>query len=128
MKIIAMSIFVNSQDKAQQVYTEKLGFKLKHNVEIGGDFRWLTVTEENSNNPVEIVLEPNESPIAKNYQDGLYAAGIPVTMFGVDNLEKEYEILLNKGIEFYTKPKEVEGVKYAIFDDTCGNLIQIVEQ
>ncbi|MGW7898340.1 VOC family protein [Staphylococcus shinii] len=128
MKIIAMSIFVNSQDKAQQVYTEKLGFKLKHNVEIGGDFRWLTVTEENSNNPVEIVLEPNESPIAKNYQDGLYAAGIPVTMFGVDNLEKEYEILLNKGIEFYTQPKEVEGVKYAIFDDTCGNLIQIVEQ
>lgn len=128
MKIIAMSIFVNSQDKAQQVYTEKLGFKLKHNVEIGGDFRWLTVTEENSNNPVEIVLEPNESPIAKNYQDGLYAAGIPVTMFGVDNLEKEYEILLNKGIEFYTKPKEVEGVKYAIFDGTCGNLIQIVEQ
>lgn len=128
MKIIAMSIFVNSQDKAQQVYTEKLGFKLKHNVEIGGDFRWLTVTEENSNNPVEIVLEPNESPIAKNYQDGLYAAGIPVTKFGVDNLEKEYEILLNKGIEFYTKPKEVEGVKYAIFDDTCGNLIQIVEQ
>ncbi|MBO3066088.1 VOC family protein [Staphylococcus shinii] len=128
MKIIAMSIFVNSQDKAQQVYTEKLGFKLKHNIEIGGDFRWLTVTEENSNNPVEIVLEPNESPIAKNYQDGLYAAGIPVTMFGVDNLEKEYEILLNKGIEFYTKPKEVEGVKYAIFDDTCGNLIQIVEQ
>lgn len=128
MKIIAMSIFVNSQDKAQQVYTEKLGFKLKHNVEIDGDFRWLTVTEENSNNPVEIVLEPNESPIAKNYQDGLYAAGIPVTMFGVDNLEKEYEILLNKGIEFYTKPKEVEGVKYAIFDDTCGNLIQIVEQ
>lgn len=123
-----MSIFVNSQDKAQQVYTEKLGFKLKHNIEIGGDFRWLTVTEENSNNPVEIVLEPNESPIAKNYQDGLYAAGIPVTMFGVDNLEKEYEILLNKGIEFYTKPKEVEGVKYAIFDDTCGNLIQIVEQ
>lgn len=128
MKIIAMSIFVNNQDKAQQVYTEKLGFKLMHNVEIGSGFRWLTVTEESSNNPVEIVLEPNESPIAKNYQDGLYEAGIPATMFGVDNLEKEYEILLNKGIEFHTKPKKVEGVRYAIFDDTCGNLIQIVEQ
>lgn len=94
----------------------------------GGGFRWLTVTEDNSNNPVEIVLEPNESPIAKNYQDGLYEAGIPVTMFGVDNLEKEHEVLLNKGVKFHTRPKEVEGVKYAIFDDTCGNLIQIVEQ
>lgn len=94
----------------------------------GGGFRWLTVTEENSNNPVEIVLEPNESLIAKNYQKGLYEAGIPVTMFGVDNLEIEHEALLNRGIEFHTEPKEVEGVTYAIFDDTCGNLIQIVEQ
>ncbi|RQM85436.1 glyoxalase [Staphylococcus xylosus] len=128
MKIIAMSIFVNNQDEAQQFYTEKLGFKLKYNIEMGGGFRWLTVTEDNSNNPVEIVLEPNESPIAKNYQDGLYEAGIPVTMFGVDNLEKEHEVLLNKGVKFHTRPKEVEGVKYAIFDDTCGNLIQIVEQ
>ena len=128
MKIIAMSIFVNNQDEAQQFYTEKLGFKLKHNIEMGGGFRWLTVTEDHSNNPVEIVLEPNESPIAKNYQDGLYEAGIPVTMFGVDNLEKEHEVLLNKRVKFYTEPKEVEGVKYAIIDDTCGNLIQIVEQ
>lgn len=128
MKIIAMSIFVNNQDEAQQFYTEKLGFKLKHNIKMGGGFRWLTVTEDHSNNPVEIVLEPNESPIAKNYQDGLYEAGIPVTMFGVDNLEKEHEILLNKRVKFHTEPKEVEGVKYAIIDDTCGNLIQIVEQ
>ncbi|WP_436948288.1 VOC family protein [Staphylococcus xylosus] len=128
MKIIAMSIFVNNQDEAQQFYTEKLGFKLKHNIEMGGGFRWLTVTEENSNNPVEIVLEPNESLIAKNYQNGLYEAGITVTMFGVDNLEIEHEALVNRGIEFHTEPKEVEGVKYAIFDDTCGNLIQIVEQ
>jgi len=128
MKIIAMSIFVDNQDKAQQFYTEKLGFKNKHNIEIGGGFRWVTVTENDSNNPVEIVLEPNESPIAKNYQEGLYRAGIPVTMFGVDNLEKEHANLVEKGITFHTEPKEVEGVKYAIFDDTCGNLIQIVEQ
>ncbi|WP_436860245.1 VOC family protein [Staphylococcus caeli] len=128
MKIIAMSIFVDNQDKAQQFYTEKLGFKAKHNIEIGGGFRWVTVTEEDSNNPVEIVLEPNESPIAKNYQEGLYQAGIPVTMFGVDNLEAEHNKLVEKGISFHTEPKEVEGVKYAIFDDTCGNLIQIVEQ
>ncbi|PHK48630.1 VOC family protein [Staphylococcus edaphicus] len=128
MKIIAMSIFVDDQDKAQQFYTEKLGFKTKHHIEIDGGFKWLTVTENHSSNPVEIVLEPNASPIAKNYQEGLYEAGIPVTMFGVDNLEKEHETLVNQGIHFHTAPKEVEGVKYAIFDDTCGNLIQIVEQ
>lgn len=65
MKIIAMSIFVNNQDEAQQFYTEKLGFKLKHNIEMGDGFRWLTVTEDHSNNPVEIVLEPNEVRLPK---------------------------------------------------------------
>lgn len=127
MRIIATSIFVDDQDKAQQFYTEKLGFKTKHNIEIGGGFRWVTVTE-NSTNTVEIVLEPNVIPIAKDYQEGLYAAGIPVTMFGVDNLDGEHQALIDKGITFHTEPKEVEGIRYAIFDDTCGNLIQIVEQ
>ncbi|NWK85233.1 VOC family protein [Staphylococcus sp. GSSP0090] len=128
MKIIATSIFVDDQDKAQQFYTETLGFKTKHNIEIGGGFRWVTVTEKDSNNPVEIVLEPNASPIAKNYQEGLYSAGIPVTMFGVDNLDDEHHALIDKGVTFHAEPKEVDGIKYAIFDDTCGNLIQIVEQ
>lgn len=128
MRIIATSNFVDDQDKAQQFYTEKLGLKTKHNIEIGGGFRWVTVTEKDSTNPVEIVLEPNVSPIAKDYQEGLYAAGIPVTMFGVDNLDGEHQALIDNGITFHTEPKEVEGIRYAIFDDTCGNLIQIVEQ
>lgn len=83
---------------------------------------------KNSTNTVEIVLEPNVIPIAKDYQEGLCAAGIPVTMFGVDNLDGEHQALIDKGITFHTEPKEVEGIRYAIFDDTCGNLIQIVEQ
>lgn len=88
MKIIATSIFVEDQNHAKNFYTEKLGFELVHDMEIGGGFRWLTVKEVNSSNPVEIVLEPNESPIAKNYQEGLFNAGIPVTMFGVDDIEE----------------------------------------
>ena len=67
MRIIATSNFVDDQDKAQQFYTEKLGLKTKHNIEIGGGFRWVTVTEKDSTNPVEIVLEPNVSPISTDY-------------------------------------------------------------
>ncbi|MDG0820180.1 VOC family protein [Staphylococcus equorum] len=128
MKIIAMSIFVDNQDKAKQFYTEKLGFELKHDIEMGGEFKWLTVKENNSNNPVEIVLEPNVSEIAKNYQEGLYSAGIPVTMFGVENMEASHESLVNLGVEFHTEPKVVDGTKLAVIKDTCGNLIQLIEQ
>ncbi|MBU0437071.1 glyoxalase [Staphylococcus succinus] len=128
MKIIAMSIFVDDQEKAKVFYTEKLGFDLVHDKDMGGGFKWLTVKEAHSNNPVEIVLEPNESPIAKNYQESLYKAGIPITMFGVENLDNVHRALVEANVTFHTEPKEVENIKLAVIDDTCGNLIQLIEQ
>ncbi len=123
-----MSIFVDDQEKAKKFYTEKLGFELVHDKDLGNGFSWLTVKEAHSNNPVEIVLEPNESMIAKNYQEGLLSAGIPATMFGVENLEDTVKNLKDADVEFHTELSEMSGVKYAIFKDTCGNLIQIIEQ
>ena len=127
MKIVATSIFVEDQERASDFYTEKLGFELKHDIDMG-DAKWLTVTEPKSNNPVEIVLEPNAHPVAKNYQLGLFNDGIPVTMFATSNLAEEYEALVARGVQFTTEPKEVEGINLAVFDDTCGNLIQLIEQ
>lgn len=128
MKIIATSIFVENQDAAKQFYTEKLGFELVNDMDVGGGYRWLTVKEANSSNHVEVVLEPNASPIAKNYQEGLFNAGIPVTMFGVDDIEAVQRDLKDKDVQFHTEVKEVDQIKMAIFNDTCGNLIQIIEQ
>ena len=127
MKIVATSIFVEDQERARDFYTEKLGFELKHDIDMG-DAKWLTVTEPKSNNPVEIVLEPNAHPVAKNYQLGLFNDGIPVTMFATSNLAEEYEALVARCVQFTTEPKEVEGINLAVFDDTCGNLIQLIEQ
>jgi len=127
MKIVATSIFVEDQERARDFYTEKLGFELKHDIDMGGA-KWLTVTEPNSDNRVEIVLEPNAHPVAKNYQLGLFNDGIPVTMFATSNLAEEYEALVARGVQFTTEPKEVEGINLAVFDDTCGNLIQLIEQ
>lgn len=127
MKIIATSIFVEDQARAQQFYTEILGFELKHNIDMGGP-KWLTVKENNSVNPVEIVLEPNDNPIAKDYQTRLFNEGIPATMFATENLQKEYESLKARGVRFTQEPYVMGDIKLAIFDDTCGNLIQLIEQ
>lgn len=127
MKIVATSIFVEDQEQAQQFYTEILGFELKHNIDMGGP-KWLTVKESNSANPVEIVLEPNDNPIAKDYQTRLFDEGIPATMFATDNLEEEYESLKARGVRFTQEPQAMGEIKLAIFDDTCGNLIQLIEQ
>lgn len=126
MKIIATSLFVDDQEKAKQFYTTQLGFELKHDIDLGAA-RWLTVVEHDSDNPVEIVLEPNQNPIAQDYQTRLFDSGIPATMFGVDDLEATYQALTEKGVTFTQAPTTMGEVKLAVFDDTCGNLIQIIE-
>lgn len=127
MKIIATSLFVEDQEKAKQFYTTQLGFALKHDIDLG-DARWLTVVERDSDNPVEIVLEPNQNPIAQDYQTRLYESGIPATMFGVEDIQATYQTLSEQGVEFKQPPTEMGEVTLAVFDDTCGNWIQLIEQ
>ena len=127
MKIIVTSIFVDDQEKALEFYSEILGFVKKHDVP-AGEFRWITLVSPNDLDGTELVLEPNNHPAAKEYQKKLYDDGIPATMFGIEDVHQEYERLLKQGVKFTLEPKKVGEVTIAIFDDTCGNLIQIAQQ
>lgn len=127
MKIIITSIFVQDQDKALEFYTEKLGFVKKHDVPTG-KYRWITLVSSDEQDGTELLLEPNEHPAAKEYQQKLFADGIPVTMFGVADLHAEYKRLLELGVEFTMKPTSMGDFSIAVFDDTCGNLIQLIQK
>ncbi|MDF0727116.1 VOC family protein [Cytobacillus sp. S13-E01] len=127
MKIIVTSIFVQDQDTALKFYSEILGFVKKHDVPTG-EFRWITLVSPSDPEGTELLLEPNNHPAAKEYQKKLFAEGIPVTMFGVADIRKEYERLLKNGVTFTMEPTKMGEVTIAVFDDTCGNLIQIMQQ
>ncbi|MCT2535341.1 VOC family protein [Aquibacillus koreensis] len=127
MKIIVTSIFVEDQDKALAFYSETLGFVKKHDVPTG-EHRWITLVSPDEQDGTELLLEPNEHPAAKEYQKKLFEEGIPVTMFGVADIQKDYERLVEKGVQFTMAPTEMGGITIAVFDDTCGNLIQIIQQ
>ncbi|HTD41388.1 MAG TPA: VOC family protein [Mucilaginibacter sp.] len=135
MKVILTSILVDNQDKALKFYTEVLGF-IKKTEFPAGDAKWLTVVSPDSSNDVEILLEPNWNPAiqidgklaAGEYQKMLLNAGIPVTTFGVDNTENEYERLKALGVKFTMPPTKMGPVTIAVFDDTCGNLISIAHR
>lgn len=127
MKIIVTSIFVQNQDKALEFYSEKLGFVKKEDVPMG-KFKWITLVSPDDQEGTELLLEPNDHPAAKEYQKKLFAEGIPVTMFGVADIRKEYKRLMEKGVKFTMEPTEMGKVTIAVFDDTCGNLIQIVQK
>jgi predicted enzyme related to lactoylglutathione lyase len=127
MRIIVTSLFVDDQEKALKFYTEKLGFIKKEDIP-AGEYRWLTVVSPDDNGGIELLLEPNVHPAAKEYQQRIASDGIPSTMFGVEDIHQEYDRLLQKGVEFTMKPTKAGEVTIAVFYDTCGNLIQIVQK
>lgn len=127
MRIKLTSVFVSDQEKALQFYTQVLGFVKKTDIPIKGKDRWLTVVSSEGPGDVELLLEPMGFDPAKTYQKALFDAGIPLTSFGVDDIEKEHARLERLGARFKTKPTKMGPVTVAVLDDTCGNLIQIVQ-
>jgi catechol 2,3-dioxygenase-like lactoylglutathione lyase family enzyme len=127
MRVNLTSVLVDEQDKALRFYTEVLGFTRKHDVPMG-EFRWITVVSPEDPDGTEIVLEPDEHPAAKPFKEALVADGIPFTSFAVDDVGAEYERLRGLGVRFTQEPTDMGPVTTAVFDDTCGNLIQIAHQ
>ena len=126
MEIYITNVFVDDQEKALNFYTNILGFELKNDVPLGEN-RWLTVTSKNNPDGVELLLEPSVHRAVGPYKQALVEDNIPAASFKVDNLDTEYERLLALGVKFTQEPMEFGNVKMATLDDTCGNLIQILE-
>lgn len=127
MKIGLESVSVGDQAHALDFYTGKLGFIKKHDIPIG-DARWLTVVSPDDPDGAELVLEPNaEYPAMKALKEALVNDGIPFTAFEVNDLDGEFRRLSDLGVKFTTEPADAGNVRFAVFDDTCGNLIQIYQ-
>ena len=126
MRINLSSIMVNDQDKALKFYTEKLGFNKKTDLSVG-EYRWLTVTSPDGPAGVELVLEPMAFPPAREYQKALYEAGIPIIAFLSDDIKTEYQILKQRGVIFRSEPRTLGAITSVLFEDTCGNLINLVQ-
>ncbi|HSI99028.1 MAG TPA: VOC family protein [Patescibacteria group bacterium] len=124
MRINVTSVFVDDQAKALAFYTDVLGFLKKTDVP-AGEHRWLTVVSPEAPDGVELLLEPNAHPAAQAYQQAIVADGIPATSFAVDDVQAEFERLTSRGVTFVQPPTPMGPVTTAVFDDTCGNLIQI---
>ncbi|HEU5165323.1 MAG TPA: VOC family protein [Chitinophagaceae bacterium] len=126
MKIKVTSVMVDDQDRALKFYTEKLGFVKKTEVPMG-EHKWLTVVSGEEPDGVELLLEPMGFAPARVYQKALKDAGIPLTMFNVNDVQSEYERLEKSGVKFSMKPTQMGPATIAVFDDTCGNNIQLVQ-
>ncbi|NRD55416.1 VOC family protein [Corallococcus exiguus] len=127
MRISVTSVMVDDQSRALKFYTEVLGFVLKVDVPMGPKERWLTVVAPDAPEGTQILLEPMGFAPARVFQKALFDAGIPLTSFGVDDCQAEYERMVKLGVVFRSKPTVMGPVTVAVFEDTCGNLIQIAQ-
>jgi catechol 2,3-dioxygenase-like lactoylglutathione lyase family enzyme len=126
MRIYITSVFVDDQAKAFGFYTGKLGFTVKHDIPMG-EHRWLTVVSPEQPGGTELLLEPSAHPAAGPYKTALVADGIPAISFMVDDLEAEHARLAALGVVFTLQPMAAGPVKMAVLDDTCGNLVQLIQ-
>ena len=128
MKIKLESVSIDDYDKALKFYTEVLGFANKRDIPLGGGARWITVVSPQEPDGTELLLEPNaDYPAMKALKEALVKDGIPFTAFEVDDIQKEYARLKKLGVEFTMEPTNMGMSTIAIFEDTCGNLIQIYQ-
>lgn len=126
MRIVLTSVLVNDQEKALAFYTGVLGFVKKQDIPMG-ESRWLTIVSPEDPDGTELLLEPDGHPAAGPFKEALVNDGIPFTSFGVDDVHAEYDRLKGLGVRFTQAPVEMGSVTIAVFDDTCGNLIQIAQ-
>jgi catechol 2,3-dioxygenase-like lactoylglutathione lyase family enzyme len=127
MRINLTSVFVDDQRAALAFYTDVLGFLKHRDIPLGSD-SWLTVVSPEAPDGPELLLEPSSHPAVKPYRDALVKDGIPLAQFAVDDIERVYTRLTDKGVVFTQPPTDVGPAMVAVFDDTCGNLIQIVAE
>ncbi|WP_126223779.1 VOC family protein [Burkholderia ambifaria] len=126
MRIYVTSIFVDDQDKALAFYTDTLGFRLKNNVPVR-ECRWLTVVSKDQPDGTELMLEPSHHRAVAPYRQALYEDGIPAASFHVDDLDAEFARLDALGVRFTLAPIDAGAVRIAVLDDTCGNLVQLMQ-
>ncbi len=124
------SVYVDDQDKALEFYTEKLGFQLKRDMPLGnpGGDRWLTLVSPEGAHGVELLLEPSSNSLSRDFQQALYEQGISGGQFNSSDIQAEYDRLSERGVEFTMPPTDIGPAIMAVFNDTCGNFITIVEE
>ena len=128
MKIKLTSVSIDDYDKALKFYTDVMGFVKKHDIPLGEGARWITVVSPEDPNGPELLLEPNATyPAMKALKESLVKDGIPYTAFMVNDIQQEYERMKERGVEFSMEPTNMGIWTAAVFDDTCGNLIEIFQ-
>jgi len=128
IKVAMAGVYVDDVARAHAFYTDVLGFETRTHMDLGNGTLFVTVgAPEGAQPDLQLLLEPGQGPVAEPYRRALYEAGIPCIVFSVDDLPAEHRRLSALGVRFPHGPRRQGPVLAAVLDDTCGNLVQLVQ-
>lgn len=122
MRIKMCSVHVDDPAAAFRFYTETLGFD--ELLAIPEHRLYIVKSADDAAGP-GLLLEPNDNPVARDYQEGLHGLGIPAIVLGVPDVQAEYARLGALDVRFTGAPATDPSGTSVVFDDTCGNYIQL---
>ncbi|MDE8667739.1 VOC family protein [Pseudarthrobacter sp. H3Y2-7] len=123
MRLKMCSIHVTDPAAAHTFYTETLGFETLMAMP---EYNLFIIKDPGADDSsVGLLLEPSDNPIGADYMNAVHDAGMPAIVFGVPDVRAEYERLVAAGVEFKGEPSENPYGTTAVFEDGCGNLVQL---
>ncbi|REL24025.1 glyoxalase [Rhodohalobacter sp. SW132] len=122
---LQITILVKNLEEAKRFYTQQLNFEVHTELEFSDDWKYLTVTPDKSN---ETVIELCESKTPEQHNlIGNQGGGQVLLMFESDDIEKDYQEMKIRGVEFNGVPKEVPGGNGVGFKDLYGNQFDLFQ-
>ena len=124
-KIALISLVVHDYDEAIEFYTQKLNFDLIEDTEMSPSKRWVVVAPKGSDG-CHILLAKAANDAQKN-SVGNQTGGRVFLFLYTDDFWRDYNLMLEKGIEFNEKPREEVYGNVVVFKDLYGNLWDFIE-
>jgi len=113
-RIKFLGIPVGDQDRALKFYTEKLGFRILTDQQFSETQRWIELSIPGAQTGVALF-----TPEGHEDRVGTFVN----TSWEVDDIEKAYEELQRRGVEFAGPPQKQPWGTFAVFKDSEGNQI-----
>lgn len=124
--VVHIALVVKDYDEAIEFYTKKLHFTLiEDTYQPEQDKRWVVVSPPGSSGTTILLARASKPEQLKFI--GNQAGGRIFLFLGTDNFWRDYNEMIEKGIEFVREPKEQSYGTVAVFKDLYGNLWDLVQ-
>lgn len=123
-RLASIALLVRDYDEAIAYYTQKLGFDLLEDTDLGGGKRWVLVRPPGGNGASLLLARATNAEQARHV--GNQSGGRVFLFLHTDDFAGDYARLKAAGVKFEEEPRQESYGKVAVFADLYGNRWDLV--